>query len=247
MNNVTTRAMATEAQADAAGSPLDKLAGRRILLVADHPPLTESFASVLRSAGSRVHLARSWARGMQAAESLHHDGAIIDAFLPDGNGLKIVEQLRAAARPCAAVVVTGVPNQEVLDRAVKLGVSDVLFEPFDRDLLVPALIRAVETSEKWSEHSAELSRGRWPRVAPEPAPEPGPAFDVDVVTQRLARRALLTRREGHTLGLMLRGLRIEEMAQSLGISVNTIKFHVRNILRKLGLRNRSELLRLLVD
>ena len=41
--------------------------------------------------------------------------------------------------------------------------------------------------------------------------------------------------------------RIEEMAQSLGISENTIKFHVRNILRKLGLRSRAELLRLLVD
>lgn len=247
MNDVTTQGMATHAQTSVAGPRLDELAGRRILLVEDHPPVAELFASVLRSAGCRVSLERSCARGMQSADGPLHDAAIIDVFLPDGNGLEIVERLRSGERPCASVLVTGVPNQEVLDRAVKLGVSDVLFKPFDRDVLLQALIRAVETSDKWRHHANELSRGRWPRVVPENTPQPGPAFDVEVVTERLAHRAELTEREGDALRLMLRGLRIEEMAQSLGISENTIKFHVRNILRKLGLRSRSELLRLLVD
>jgi len=53
--------------------------------------------------------------------------------------------------------------------------------------------------------------------------------------------ALLTRREMEVAGILSRGLSNKQIATSLGLTERTVKFHVRNILTKVGLRSRYEL------
>ena len=52
------------------------------------------------------------------------------------------------------------------------------------------------------------------------------------------RDGLLSRREHQALGLLIEGLTYGEMAAELGLSVNTVKFHLKNLYGKLGVRNR---------
>ena len=63
---------------------------------------------------------------------------------------------------------------------------------------------------------------------------------------RVAQAAQLSARERTVLDLLLRGQRADEIAQELEISARTAKFHQANILKKLGLDSRADLIRLLV-
>ena len=73
------------------------------------------------------------------------------------------------------------------------------------------------------------------------------ALDLDGTVIRLSRRGNLTARERETVELLLRGYSNEEIAAALSISGHTVKYHVRNILRKLSLATRTDLFRLLVE
>jgi len=65
---------------------------------------------------------------------------------------------------------------------------------------------------------------------------------VDPIRVRAATQfALLTRREMEVAGILSRGLSNKQIATSLGLTERTVKFHVRNILTKVGLRSRYEL------
>ena len=53
-----------------------------------------------------------------------------------------------------------------------------------------------------------------------------------------AREGILSPRENQVLGLLVEGLTYGEMAAELGLSVNTVKFHLKNLYGKLGVQNR---------
>lgn len=61
------------------------------------------------------------------------------------------------------------------------------------------------------------------------------------VTAKTQRARLLTRREIEVLNLLVKGASNREMALKLGVSENTIKFHVKNVLSKLQVKNRTQL------
>jgi DNA-binding NarL/FixJ family response regulator len=217
----------------------------RVLVVEDELGVAKLFDSLLRSAGFRVHVVHSIQAALKWAHDLKFDAALVDVFLPDGSGLQVVEVLRDLTKPCASVVITGSPSGQLVRGAIRLGVVDFLFKPFDADTLVFAVARAAGTTQAWREREAEAS-GLIP--VPHTAPNgPAQVFDVEIVTRRIAKAHDLTDQEVKVLALMFRGRRNEEMSRALSISSNTIKFHVRNVLKKLDLRTRTELFRLLVD
>jgi two-component system nitrate/nitrite response regulator NarP len=63
---------------------------------------------------------------------------------------------------------------------------------------------------------------------------------VDVRSLKRDPRESLTEREKTMLAALARGRTNTELAADLGISINTVKFHLRNLYEKLGLRNRSQ-------
>ncbi len=245
---VTTSKMARNQQTDSTLVGTEELAGQNILVVEDQASVAQLLRSVLVSEGGRVRCVGSHREAVESAHASGFDAALVDVFLPDGNGLDIARLLRSARCPCAAVLITGTPTPDVVARAIDLGVTDVLFKPFERDALVDAVARAAATSGRWRDRRAQARNGHEsPAEADMGGASSGPVFSVPLIAAKLARNGQLTERETESLRLMLRGFRIEEMAKTLSISENTIKFHVRNILRKLGLRSRSELLKLLVE
>lgn len=71
--------------------------------------------------------------------------------------------------------------------------------------------------------------------------------DLEVRRDQLMQNAGLTSRETEIVHLMLTGKMLKECAADLGISVDTVKFHTRNIYRKLGIQGRSELQRIFTE
>lgn len=165
--------------------------------------------------------------------------AVITSDGSRGCVLRLIRALRASC-PCACVLIVTGPDRSLLDRAVAMGVTEILFGSVSVPELESAVRRAAAVSRRWRAQLERAGISTRRRAAM-------PLLDLDACLDGLTRRGNLTGREREVLAVMLRGRRIEEIARGLHISENTVKFHVRNVLRKLELRSRSELLRLLSD
>ncbi len=86
------------------------------------------------------------------------DAAVIDVGLPDGSGLSLVPDLLGAQPPCACVVLTGSDDYGVVQRAVRLGVTQFLRKPAGVHQIRQALAMAF--------HRSRMLRG-WLGEAPE--------------------------------------------------------------------------------
>ncbi len=90
----------------------------------------------------------------------------------------------------------------------------------------------------------QVDRSPDPSSATEPAPAPQPARDVQAL-EELARTYGLTAREVQTASYVSKGYSLEKTAELLGISINTVRTHMRSIYGKLAIHSRQELIDLL--
>ncbi|MGD8859221.1 MAG: response regulator transcription factor [Myxococcales bacterium] len=225
------------------------------MLVEDDPAVAEAVRVTLEDLGCRV----IWKSSVRDALAVTHDGhgdgfdaAVLDVGLPDGHGFDVLEALRRCDEPCAAVVMTGNPNDRTVAYSIRAGVSEFLAKPFHGNELASAVRRCLQTTR---EFRARMARARGGDSRDTFDGDGGssaasvrllPRDAVARVAHEMAAEAGLTDRERETLDLILAGLQNADIASALEISSNTVKYHVRNVLTKLGLKSRTELFRVLL-
>ena len=155
--------------------------------------------------------------------SLRPDVVLLDV---DGDpaSFDVVLQLHEAAEPCRAVVIGTQLSMDVVREAFLVGVYACLCKPISPAAVRSALHRAAE--------GTAVMR-RCLEAADRPA-RAEPKDDID--------RSSLTPREFEILQLLLEGRTTASMADALGVTPRTVKFHVANLLRKLGFDSRLALL-----
>lgn len=90
---------------------------------------------VLGEAGYDVDAARTAVDGSRLAASVEYDLGIVDLDLPDGNGLLIVQQLRAAGRTMPIIIMTGRGDDEGIVAGLDAGADDYLVKPVPNGVL----------------------------------------------------------------------------------------------------------------
>lgn len=220
----------------------------RVLIVDDDQVVCMFAKKILEHEGHSVSVADSVFSGRVALRA-EVDVAVIDVDLPDGEGFELVELVRERfPRPIPIVLITGNPIDEYLDKSVAQGIIEFLFKPFHAMDLRGAVERAVAARARWEERIgalpvSSLERRSGLHLTPKPIPE----SEVGQLSRMLSVRHNLTERERETLEQMLAGLQNADIAAALNISGNTVKYHVRNILMKLGMESRTELFRSLLN
>jgi len=143
------------------------------------------------------------------------DLVIMDLRLRNGSGLDAIRQLRVRFPASRIVVLSNDCGEEHVFRAIEAGAKGYVMKDGDASEIVDAL-RAVY-------------RGR-------------PFLSAQASSRFVdhAHRCPLTRREEEVLALLVRGTRNRKIANALGIAEETVKGHVKNILVKLGVRDRTE-------
>lgn len=220
----------------------------KVLIVDDDRVVCLFAQKILEHEGHMVSIADSVVAG-RAALRTEVDVAVIDVDLPDGEGFELVELVRQRfARPIPIVLITGNPNDDYLDKSVSQGVIEFLFKPFHAQELRAAVERAVAARARWEARVGAVSiAGLERRSGLHLTPKPIPQSEVAVLSSTLSDRHGLTVRERETLEHMLAGLQNSDIAAALNISSNTVKYHVRNVLTKLGMESRTELFRSLLN
>ena len=198
----------------------------RILLADDHALFRDGVASLLEVWGHEVvGQAADGAQAIDLAARLQPDLVLMDVRMPSVSGLVATEHIKAAHPDVSIVMLTVSEDEDDLFTAIKMGAQGYLLKNLEsRELR--GMIEAVGRGEPAiSPQTAarilqEFARGQ---RAAEPEPE------------------RLTDRELSVLRLVVDGLRNKEIAAELGISENTVKFHLKNTVEKLHVRSRAEL------
>jgi DNA-binding response OmpR family regulator len=113
----------------------------RILIVEDSPLVTEAFSILFTEAGYAVDTAATVAEAIERGTSVHADLMILDISLPDGNGLEVLDALRAkGALPRATLAMTGHNDAESRRKCIEAGCAEVLLKPVP----IGELLRRIE-------------------------------------------------------------------------------------------------------
>jgi DNA-binding NarL/FixJ family response regulator len=206
----------------------------RILLADDHPLFRDGLGSLLAAWGHDiVGQAANGAEVIEAVDRLAPELVLMDVQMPVVSGLEATRAICAAHPGIAIVMLTVSEDENDLFEAIRAGARGYLFKSLEAAQL-RTMIAAVERGEAAiTPATAARILARWaaPRARGDEAPDRHDAEGPD----------RLTPRELEVLELVTRGLRNKEIATQLGITENTAKFHLRNILEKLHAESRTEL------
>jgi DNA-binding NarL/FixJ family response regulator len=196
----------------------------RLLICDDHEVIRTGLACLL--AGTDIQIVAEAANGkdaIKAALKEKPDVILLDIRMPDGDGLSTLEKLRAKIPESRVVMLSTYDNPTYIARAVALGACDYALKGSPREDII-ATITAAAAGE------SPCRSGEMKRIAA--AMKVRQVIDDDDVP--------LTQRETQVLRHVALGLSNKEIGKSLEISVETVKEHVQNILRKIAVGDRTQ-------
>ncbi|UQW99486.1 response regulator transcription factor [Streptomyces sp. RerS4] len=200
--------------------------GTITLLIADDDEVTRSGLRTLLSTQPGLTVVGEAADGVEAVEQarrLRPDVILMDVRMPRRNGIEATRQVLAeSAEPPKVVVITTFENDDYVTAALSAGASGFVLKRLPVRQIAEA-VRVVAAGEAILFPTA-LRR----MVAARP-----------LASAKALPRAALTGREEGVLRLMATGLSNPEIAESLTVSLETVKTHVGNVLTKLGAHNRT--------
>lgn len=201
----------------------------RILLVDDHTLFRSGIKALLqRESGFEVvGEAGDGLEGVKRARSLAPDVVLLDLHLPGLSGREAVQLITEGEDPPRVLMLTVSEDAEDLVETMKAGAAGYLLKNIDADFLVDAIRRAAGGDAVMSPQMTTKLMARLRAGARLAAPE------ADAHER-------LTARERETLTCLARGVSNKEIAREMDLAESTVKIHIQNILRKLGLASRTQ-------
>ena len=197
----------------------------RVYLLDDPELVRRGLRQLLEEDGDIVVVAESaWAaEATRAIPALRPDVAILDVRLPDGSGIEVCRDVRAADPTIGVLMLTSYDDDDALFAAIAGGASGyVLKQVLGTDL--------VETVRRVARGQSTLDPGMTRQVFERlrRGPEVDPAL------------APLTSRERRLLELLGQGMTNREIGEAMQLAEKTVKNYVSRVLAKLGLERRTQ-------
>jgi DNA-binding NarL/FixJ family response regulator len=204
-------------------------ATKKVLVIDDQILFREGLESLLSSTSDfeMVGCAGTVHEGCEQATLYKPDIILMDFSLPDGTGLDATRVILAHVPDCKIVFLTVHESDENLFAALRLGAKGYMLKNIGSNELLSSL-RALDRGEE------AVSRKMVTRIVEEFARSPEPKSEEDRLLVTLSPRELDVIREIESGATNL------EIAHRLFLSVNTVKHHIRNLMGKLGFKNRRQ-------
>lgn len=194
----------------------------RVAIVDDHA-VTRTGLRYFIKGFDDLELVGEAGRGSDALElclQTQPDVILIDMVMPEMDGAETIQELRQQCPEVQCIALTSFHEGTLVERALQAGAIGYLLKNVSADDLADAI------------RAAYAGRSTLSREATEAL--------IEATRQRGQTNFDLSEREREVLRLLCDGLSNPEIAAQLQITLATVKFHVRNILSKLGAANRAE-------
>jgi DNA-binding NarL/FixJ family response regulator len=196
----------------------------KVLVADDHEVVRQGLACLFSGSDIKIVAEADCAeRAVQLVKKHRPDVVLLDIRMPDGDGLAALEKIRHEQPDARVVMLSTYDNPTYIARAVAMGACDYLLKCSTRQELISAITAAAQGEPP--SKGGELKRISSAMAAR----EPGHGSDVP-----------LTQRELQVLRHLALGLSNKEIGKSLNISVETVKEHVQNVLRKIAVTDRTQ-------
>jgi two-component system nitrogen regulation response regulator GlnG len=116
-----------------------------LLVIDDEESICYAFRRHFEGRGLRVSVAPTARRGLEVCRAEPPDVTVVDVCLPDGDGLTLLDELRAAAPATPVLVITAFGTLDTATRAVAGKAFDYLIKPLDLDRVTAAVERALQS------------------------------------------------------------------------------------------------------
>jgi len=197
--------------------------GQTVYIVDDDDAIRDSLRMLFTALKIGVETFGSAAAFLTAYRRDWSGCIVLDIRMPGMSGLVMQEELAKRRIALPVIFLSGHADVPIAVRALKQGAYDFIEKPLEADILVPAVMAALEAD------AAQRKRK---------SAQEGTALNRNGLLEEL------TEREQQVLRLLLDGKSSRYMAEELKVSVKTIEFHRAKIREKLGVTSLAELFRL---
>ena len=145
------------------------------------------------------------------------DLVIMDILMQDGsNGLEAAEKIKKLKPDLKIIAVTSMPEISWMDKAREIGIESFWYKEVSKETILEIIERTLAGESVYPSETPEVARG-------------------------MVKSTELTPREIQVLRLLTTGVGNDEIAETLNISLNTVKTHIQHLLDKTGFANRTQL------
>jgi RNA polymerase sigma factor (sigma-70 family) len=202
-------------------TPANNRAEPIVWIVDDDEAMRSSLKWLIESVGMRVESHESADAFLRAHYPGRFGCLLLDVRMPGMSGLELLEHLREQQMMPPTIIITGHGDVPMAVRAMKAGALDFIEKPFNDEVLLDAIRRALAQEE----HRRDASAG------------------IADVIERLAH---LTPREHEVMLMVTDGMSNKEIANHLGVSAKTVEAHRARVMEKMAAGSLAELVRMAI-
>ena len=194
----------------------------RVMIVDDHTVVRSGLGAVLASSEGMelVGEAEDGEEAIRLCEQLQPDVVLMDLLMPKMDGVTATRTIHERWPQIRIIALTSFKEKEYVEGVLKAGATSYLLKNVSADELISAINRAMLGQPSLSPEAAQVL--------------------IHTVTEPSQPESDMTEREREILALMVEGKSNSEIADCIFVSQSTVKFHVSNILSKLGVSSRTE-------
>ena len=199
---------------------------RNVLIVEDNPEFQWLLTKSLQMTGQPWSVTTcSNIRDAFRQIEAHIDGfdlALIDIGLPDGNGIEVISGLNRLDADMPILVISVMRSENILVEAIRAGAKGYVVKEDDEIMIAKAIMQVLH-----KEYPISPSLARY-------------LFRLAQAPNKIAELSDLTKQETAVLQNLAEGLTYQEAADSMGISISTIRTHIQKLYRKLNANSGPE-------
>jgi DNA-binding NarL/FixJ family response regulator len=201
----------------------------RVLVVDDQPVFTEMLRVVLDMQPDIkvVGMAFTGEEGLKAALELHPDVLLVDYHMPGMTGLEVIQELKAAGQETTTVVLTADTDEAVMAGVIAAGAAGYITKQ-------QALNEVVQAVRSASEGEPVVPPFMIPRILSHFHRQQQKEQQAEALRERLSAREI------QILEQLARGHSNEEISEVFVLSPNTVRTHIHNVIKKMGVHSKLQ-------
>jgi FixJ family two-component response regulator len=198
---------------------------KSVLVVDDEESIRVSLKGMIEKENYQVETADNGSIALNKLETHRYDLILTDIKMVGISGIELLQTIKEKYSDLIIVLMTGHASIDSAIDALRSGATDYIIKPCSKQKIVSSIKNAIKKNNQYKNKKT--------------------SEDINDSLKVLIGKKPLTKKELLVSENLLLGLKSNEMATKLGVTLPTIKFHLKNIYFKLGIKGRREIIKVI--